>query len=132
MSTTTIALTVEDKKTLRTAAYGTVSLLSAASTSPHKVATASSLALTSATGLVGHVLAERSKIENLHSKSVAGLADHVLPALTATMVVLEKHSPAEAANFRGTITAALDTARTYPSPASTEMIRKITAALDAA
>ncbi|GAA1560602.1 hypothetical protein GCM10009678_49370 [Actinomadura kijaniata] len=46
---------------LRTAAYGAVTLMSAADVtgSPHKVATQGSIALSSATGLVGHVLAEK-------------------------------------------------------------------------
>ncbi|WP_245548149.1 hypothetical protein [Nocardia pneumoniae] len=58
-----ITLTDQDKTTLRTAAYGAIALLAAADAigSPHKIATAGSIALGSATGLVGHVLAEKAR-----------------------------------------------------------------------
>ncbi|WP_418955246.1 hypothetical protein [Streptomyces tritici] len=131
-------LTAQDKNTLRTAAYGAVSLLAAADAagSPHKAATHGSIALASATGLVGHVLAEKSKVENLDGKSVAALADHVLPALTAAMALLKKQQPAEAANFRDTVLVALEAAtrarKGEPGLALVAMSRKITGALDAA
>ncbi|MGW4472575.1 hypothetical protein ACWENQ_23140 [Nonomuraea sp. NPDC004354] len=133
-----ITLTDQDKSTLRTAAYGAVSLLAAADAAgkPHKVATEGSIALASATGLVGHVLAEKTRDITLDGKSVAAIADHVLPALTAAMGLLKKQDPAEADNFRSTVLVAVEAAaRTHqgePSPTLTEMIRKITAALDAA
>ncbi|MFH8290317.1 hypothetical protein [Streptomyces sp. NPDC018059] len=133
-----VTLTVQDKHTLRTAAYGAVSLLAAADAagSPHKVATHGSLALSAATGLVGHVLAEKSKIENLNGKSVAALADQVLPALTAAMGLLKNQAPAEADNFRDAIDVAIEAAarahKGEPTPAMTAMTRKITGALDAA
>jgi alpha-D-ribose 1-methylphosphonate 5-triphosphate synthase subunit PhnG len=90
-----INLTDQDKLTLRTAAYGAVSLMAAAGAagSPHKVATRGSIALASATGPIGYVLAERSKIKGLSGKSVAELADRVLPALTEAMSVLKKQDP---------------------------------------
>ncbi|MGA4847082.1 hypothetical protein ACOBQB_12765 [Streptomyces sp. G5(2025)] len=134
----TLTLTVQDKHTLRTAAYGAVSLLAAADAtgSPHKVATHGSIALAAATGPVGHVLAEKSKIGNLNGKSVAALADQVLPALTAAMGLLKEQAPAEADNFRATIDVALEAAarahKGEPTPAMTAMARKITEALDAA
>ncbi|WP_433194365.1 hypothetical protein ACQP1G_37250 [Nocardia sp. CA-107356] len=132
-----ITLTDSDKLTLRTAAYGAVSLLVAADATgkPHKIATNGSIALSSATGLVGHVLAEKSKPVNLNGKTVAELADHVLPALTATMSLLNEQAPTEADNFRSTVLVAIEAAQTHqdkPSPTMTEMVRKITAALDAA
>ncbi|MET9339168.1 hypothetical protein [Nonomuraea sp. NPDC003804] len=133
-----ITLTDQDKSTLRTAAYGAVSLLAAADATgkPHKVATEGSVALVSATGLVGHVLAEKTRDITLDGKSVAAIADHVLPALTAAMGLLKKQDPAEADNFRSTVLVAVEAAaRTHqgePSPTLAEMIRKITAALDAA
>ncbi|MFE3455470.1 hypothetical protein ACFXJ8_41805 [Nonomuraea sp. NPDC059194] len=133
-----ITLTDQDKSTLRTAAYGAVSLMSAAGAagSAHKVATHGSIALASATGLVGHVLAAKSKDINLYGKSVAELADQVLPALTAAMSLLKQQDPAEADNFRSTVIVAIEAAaRTHqgePSPTMAEMARKITAALDAA
>ncbi|MGV9387168.1 hypothetical protein ACWDRB_66125 [Nonomuraea sp. NPDC003707] len=132
-----ITLTDQDKLTLRTAAWGAVSLMSAAGAagSAHKVATEGSIALTSATGPVGHVLTKAPKGVK-YGKSVADLADLVLPALTASMNLLKQQDPAEADNFRSTVSVALEAAaRTHqgrPSPTLAEMTRKITAALDAA
>jgi hypothetical protein len=132
-----ITLTDQDKLTLQTAAHGAVALMTAAGAagSPHRSATEGSIALASATGPVGHVLAEKAKGMKLNSKSVAGLADQVLPALTAAMSVLKKQDPAEADNFRSTILVAIEAAartrRGEPSPAMAEMARKITGALDA-
>ena len=133
-----ITLTDQDKQTLRTAAYGAVTLLAAADAagSPHKVATHGSIALASATGLTGHVLATYPKGKDLDGKSVADIADRVLPALTESMNLLNKHDPAEAGNFRGTVIVAIEAAvrarKGEPSPTITEMTRKITEALDAA
>ncbi|MFQ6328011.1 serine hydrolase domain-containing protein [Nocardia sp. CWNU-33] len=130
-----ITLSDQDKSTLRTAAYGAVSLMAAATGSPHKAVTNASIALTSATGLVGHVLAAKTKDIELKGKTVAELADRVLPALTAAMNLLGKQVPAEADNFRSTILLALEAAPVHPDKPSTttaEMARKITAALDAA
>lgn len=130
-----ITLTDQDKSTLRTAAYGAVSVM-AASGAPHKAITHGSIALTSATGLVGHVLAAKSKDIHLPGKSVAELADQVLPSLTATMNLLSTQHPDEADNFRDTVLIAIETAtqthKGQPSPALAAMARKITAALDAA
>ena len=129
----------QDKRTLRTAAYGAVSLVAAAGAaggSPHRIATNGSIALASATGPVGHVLGARSGGMDLSGKSVAEIADHVLPALTAAMDLLKKQDPAEADNFRGIVMIAIETAtqggKSEPSPTIAEMVRKITAALDAA
>ncbi|MFI2283895.1 hypothetical protein [Nocardia beijingensis] len=133
-----ITLTDQDKATVRTAAYGAVSLMAAADAtgSPHKAATHGTIALSSATGLVGHVLAARSKDITLNGKNVAELADHVLPALTAAMHLLQQRDPAEADNFRSTVLVAVDAAagarKGGPSPVLAEMARKITAAIDAA
>ncbi|MEV4115801.1 serine hydrolase domain-containing protein, partial [Nonomuraea sp. NPDC049695] len=131
-----VTLTEQDELTLRIAAWGAVSLMSAAGAagSAHKVATEGSIALTSATGLVGHVLAKAPK--GLSGKSTAALADQVLPALTASMGLLKEQAPAEADNFRRTVIVAVEAgAQTHqgrPSPTLAEMARKITAALDAA
>jgi hypothetical protein len=133
-----VALTDQDKLTLRTAAYGAVTLMAAADAAgkPHKAATDGSIALASATGLVGHVLAEYPKDMKLDSKSVAAIADQVLPDLTAAMGLLKKQDPAEADNFRRTVIVAVEAAaRTHqgqPSPTVADMTRKITEALDAA
>ncbi|MFI6392511.1 hypothetical protein ACIBHY_33295 [Nonomuraea sp. NPDC050547] len=134
----TVTLTDQDKATLRTAAYGAVSLISAADVagSPHKAATQGSIALASATGLIGHVLAAKSKDINMTGKTVAELADRVLPALTAAVALLKQQDPAEAANYRHTVIVAVEAAaRTHegqPSPTVADMTRKITEALDAA
>ncbi|WP_431949750.1 hypothetical protein [Nocardia lijiangensis] len=131
----TITLTDQDNSTLRTAAYGAVSLMAAAG-APHKGISHGCIALTSATGLVGHVLAAKSKDIHLQGKSVAELADQVLPALTAAMSLLGEQYPGEADNFRGTVLVAVEAAaqsgKGEPSPAVAAMARKITAALDAA
>ncbi|MFE9319385.1 hypothetical protein ACIHDR_45625 [Nocardia sp. NPDC052278] len=133
-----ITLTAQDELTLRTAANGAVSLLVAADATgkPHKIATDGSLALGSATGLVGHVLAEKSKPVKLVGKSVAELADQVLPALTAAMSLLAEQAPAEADNFRSTVLVAIEAAQHVyqgkPGPTMVEMVHKISAALDAA
>ena len=132
-----VILTDQDKLTLRTAAWGAVSLMSAAGAagSAHKVATHGSIALTSATGLVGHVLTKAPKGVK-YGKTVAELADQVLPALTAAITLLKQQDPAEADNFRSTVVVAIDAAthasQGQPSPTLTDMARKITAALDAA
>ncbi|MEV0236401.1 serine hydrolase domain-containing protein [Nonomuraea sp. NPDC050786] len=130
-----ITLSDQDKSTLRTAAYGAVSLMAAAGAAgkPRQIAADGSIALGSATGLVGHVLAEYPKGKDLGGKSVAEIADRVLPALTAAMNLLQKEDPAEADNFRSTVLVAVETARMHqdrPSPTTAEMARKITAALD--
>jgi D-alanyl-D-alanine carboxypeptidase len=130
--TITITLTDQDKSTLRTAAYGAVSLIAAASGKAHKAATAGSTALYSATGLVGHVLAAKSKDIHLVGKSVAELADQVLPALTAAVRLLEQQDLAEADNFRNTVLVAVTAAQTHqtqPSPVTVAMAGKITEAL---
>ncbi|GAA4599064.1 hypothetical protein GCM10023194_78120 [Planotetraspora phitsanulokensis] len=131
-----ITLSEQDQLTLRTAAWGAVSLMAAAGAagSAHKAATEGSIALTSATGLVGHVLAKAPK--GLNGKTVAALADQVLPALTAAMSLLSKQAPAEADNFRRTVIVAIEAAtrpqKGEPNPTMAEMARKITEALDAA
>jgi D-alanyl-D-alanine carboxypeptidase len=133
----TITLSGQDESILRTAAYGAVSLMAAAGAAgePHKIAAHGGIALGSATGLVGHVLAEHPSGRDLAGTSVAELADRVLPALTAAMSLLDKQDPAEAGNFRDAVLIAVETAQAQqgrPSPASDAMARKITEALDAA
>lgn len=133
-----VTLTHQDKLTLRTAAYGAVTLMAAAGAAgrPHRAATDGSIALYSATGLVGHVLAEKSKGMDLNGTSVAVLADRVLPALTAAMTLLKAQDPAEADNFRRTVVIAVEAAgrahQAEPGPVAADMARKITEALDAA
>jgi len=135
--TNEITLSDQSKSTVRIAAYGAITLLAAAGAvggSPHKISTRGSIALGTATGVVGHVLADYPKHSELNGKSVAAIADHVLPALTEAMGLLKAESPAEAANFRGTVLTAIEaaTADSKPNPVVADMIRKITDALDAA
>lgn len=133
-----IALSDQDKLTLRTAAYGAVTLMAAAAgaDSPHKVASQGSIALTTGTGLIGHVLAEKSPVGDLGGKSAAEIADRVLPALTSAVQLLKKQAPEEADNFRSTVLVAVEasarTAKGGPGPTLTATADKITAALDAA
>ncbi|MGW0809673.1 serine hydrolase domain-containing protein [Nonomuraea sp. NPDC002799] len=130
-----ITLSDQDKSILRTAAYGAVSLMAAATGSPQQAAANASIALRSATGLVGHVLAAKAKDIELKGKSVAELADRVLPALTAAMRLLGEQAPAEAGNFRNTVLLAVEAAQVSPDDPGTitaAMARKITAVLDAA
>ena len=135
--TNEIALSDQAKSTIRIAAYGAVTLLSAAGAvggSPHKISTRGSIALGSATGVVGHVLADYPKHKELNGKSVAEIADRVLPALTEAMGLLKAEAPEEAGNFRGTVLLAVEAATTgsKPNPVIADMIRKITDAIDAA
>jgi D-alanyl-D-alanine carboxypeptidase len=132
--TMSVTFSEQDKLTLRTAAWGAVSLMSAAGAagSAHKAATEGSIALTSATGPVGHVLAKAPKGVK-YGKTVAELADQVLPALTASVNLLNQQAPAETDNFRRTVLVAIEAATpAEPSPTMTEMARKITEALDVA
>ncbi|MVU80237.1 hypothetical protein GPX89_23695 [Nocardia sp. ET3-3] len=128
----TLNLTDRDKSTIRSAAYGAVSLLAAASPKPNKAATAGSRALTSATGRIGHVLNAKSKDIHLSGNTVADLADQVLPALATAAGLLEQQDPAEADSFRAAILVAVEAAATVaPSPVVDDMTRKVTAALHA-
>ncbi|GAB3880660.1 hypothetical protein GCM10029964_035450 [Kibdelosporangium lantanae] len=130
-------LTEQDEATLRTAAYGAITLLAAAGATgrPHKIAREGAIALASATGLVGHVLARNPRGDDVDGGSVAEIADRVLPALTAAVGLLKRRAPAEVENFRGTVLlavgAAVDTQQGDTGPALAEMTRKIAGALDA-
>ncbi len=126
-----INLTAQQTSTLRTAAYGAVSLLSAASPKPGKSAAAGTAALYTATGPIGHVLAAKSRDIKLEGKTVAQLADHVLPALTESVTLLAAQDKTEADNFRDIVLVAVEAAQIQPTPTLTEMARKITAALNA-
>ena len=81
-----------------------------------------------------HVLADYPKHKALNGRSVAEIADRVLPALTEAMALLKAESPAEADNYRGTVLLAIEAATegSKPNPVIADMIRKITNALDAA
>ncbi|WBB70119.1 serine hydrolase domain-containing protein [Micromonospora sp. WMMD812] len=122
----------QDKKTLRTAAYGAVSLIAAATGSPQQVTPSAVVALTSATGPIGYVLTAKTKDIDLTGKTVAELADRVLPALTAAVELLGERSPTVVDDFRRTVLLAVETAQgVKPGVTAAETARKITAALDA-
>ncbi|WP_406458235.1 hypothetical protein OH768_28365 [Streptomyces sp. NBC_01622] len=132
-------LTPDDKLTLQTAAHGVVSLMAVADPGPissTRSGMAGGKALSSATGLVGRVLAEKAKGLDLGGGSTADLADRVFAALTDSVTLLKAKAPDEVANFRGTIATITDTAsrahKGAAGPAETAMIQKITAALEAA
>lgn len=132
-----INLTAADKSTIRTAAFGAVTLMAYAGIagSAHKVATDGSLSYAAATGTVGHVLAEKKKDFKLEAKSAAALAEQVLPALAESVALLKAQDADEAENFRSTVTVAIEAAtrahKGEPSPSMAEMSRKISEALDA-
>lgn len=129
-----INLTAQDKTTVQTAAYGAIDLLSAASigNAPGKVAADGYLALFSATGPIGHVLAEKRRAAKPEGKSVAAYAEQVLPALTAAVTLLKAQDPAQATEFRTILATAIDAATAGRVTPSVEvMIRKINEALDA-
>lgn len=134
----TQALTAADEQTLRTAAHGTVVLMAAANPGPissAKSGMAGGKAMTTATGLTGHVLAAKAKDLELGGKNTAEIVDTVFPALTAAVQLLTVKSPNEVDNFRATITmiteAAVRSHRGEPTPGEAEMARKIRQALDA-
>ncbi|SDL33848.1 hypothetical protein SAMN05216298_3492 [Glycomyces sambucus] len=130
-------LSAADQTVVATAAWGTVTLLSFAGIagSGHKVATDASLALNATTGAVGHAIADNPKAANIKGKSAAAIADQVLPALSEAVKVLEAHDPAEAENFRNTITVVIEAAnrahKGEPSPTLADMARKIQDAVNA-
>ncbi|MFG3338812.1 hypothetical protein [Glycomyces sp. NPDC048151] len=131
-----IALTAQEKTTVRTAAYGAVTLLAwAGPKSAHRMSTDGSLALNAATGPVGYVLAEKTNDVKLDAKSSAALAEQVLPALSESVRLLRAQDPAEAENFRTTVNVALAAAarahKGEPGPALAAMTEKINRALDA-
>lgn len=132
-------LTPDDKLTLQTAAHGVVSLMAAADPGPissTRSGTAGGKALSTATGLVGRVLAERAKGLDLGGSSTADLADRVFAALTDSVTLLKAKAPDEVTNFRDTIATITDAAsrahKGGPGPAEKAMIQKIGAALEAA
>ncbi|MEU5156526.1 hypothetical protein [Glycomyces sp. NPDC021274] len=132
-----VDLTAQDQTTIRTAAFGAITLMSFAGIagSAHKVATDGTLAYASATGAVGHVLASKKNDFKLSAKSAAALADQVLPALTEAVHLLQAQDAEEAANFRTTVITAAEAAtrahKGAPSPSMAAMAQKITEALDA-
>lgn len=139
MTEQTSTLTAADERILRTAAHGTVVLMAGANPGPissTRSGMAGGIALTTATGLIGHVLAGKAKDLDLDGASTADVVDKVFPALTASLELLRAKAPGEVDNFRATIAmiteAAIRSHRGEPRVAEAEMARKIRQALDAA
>ncbi|WP_043673651.1 hypothetical protein [Streptomyces xylophagus] len=135
----TSILTADEKLTLQTAAHGVVSLMAAADPGPissTRSGMAGGKALSSATGLVGRVLAEKPKGMDLGGSSTADLADRTFTALSDSVTLLKAKAPAEVENFRDTIVTVMEAAsrahKGAAGPAETAMIRKVTGALDGA
>ncbi|WP_217561599.1 hypothetical protein [Streptomyces sp. GbtcB6] len=129
-----ITLDADDRLTIQTAVHGVMNLVLTADPgviSSTRGGIAAGKAMSSATGLVGHVLAEKSKVK-LDGSSTAEIADQVFPALTGSMHLLNAKDPAEADNFRRLIDTIMQSVVVGgPKPAEAEMIRKINDALDA-
>ncbi|MFE3558526.1 hypothetical protein ACFXKW_27240 [Streptomyces sp. NPDC059193] len=130
-------LTDGEKLTLQSAAHGVVALMAAAdpgTISSTRSGMAGGKALSSATGLVGRVLAEKPKGMDLGGTSTADIADRVFAALTDTVTLLKAKAPQEVENFRDTIAVAMDAAsrahKGSAGPAEAAMIHKISAVLD--
>lgn len=135
MSTVSVPLTSDEQIILKKAAYGAVNLLAIAYPGPiatTKANMAGAMVLANATGAVGQVLAGKEKI-HYTGRTTAEIADEVLPALTRTVAILRAKAPAEVDEFRRAVTTAVNQAAASVSemPARSDMVAKITAALDA-
>lgn len=130
-------LSKQDTYTIQVAAHGVVALM--ASSAPGAVTApragiAAAKALSTATGLTGEVLAE--KPPKLPFKgSVAKTAEVVFLALTESVKILEREEEGEGENFRRTMQMVAESAANAkgarPTPAASEMLRKIEDALRA-
>lgn len=133
---TSIPLTDAEQATLRTAAYGAVTLVSMAYpglwSSPYQNV-AGAKVLTGATGITGRVLSAKQKVD-FDGSSTAEIAEQVLAALGDTVHTLQAKAPQEVAEFRRAVMSAVRQAaassRRGEIPAETEMIQKIEATLD--
>ncbi|WP_067541212.1 hypothetical protein [Nocardia crassostreae] len=133
----TITLSKDDQHTLQTAAYGVVALLTAGDTGiamSARIGSAAGNVVRTATGLVGHVLNDKRPKPYLKGRTIADIADVVLPAVTDSLRILEANAPAEVDNFRRTIATAVEAAEYclggQPNPAAAEIMRKIAGALE--
>lgn len=130
-----IPLSDPDKRTVQLAAHGVVALMASSrpgALSAPRAGIAAAKALSAATGLTGQVLAEKPRRLPFRG-SVADIAAIVLPALAAAGEILDRAQPGEAENFRRTIRMVAESAARAghrgPTPAETEMMRTIQAAL---
>jgi hypothetical protein len=132
---TTATLTPQEKQTLRTAAYGAVTLVSVAYPGPiatTKTNVVGSMVLTGATGLVGTALAGKGDAK-LPKGTAGDIADVVLPALRESVALLTEKDPEEADGFRRIVLAAVEQGASSSgggiNPAQAEMISKVKAAM---
>lgn len=132
----TDSLTDAEQHTVKTAAYGAIVLLSLAypsARSTTKLNVVGAKVLTGATGLIGHILATRSKTKL--KGSAADVAATVLPAINAAVQTLRTKAPTELAEFQRVVRLAMDQAARAVStgeisPAHAQMIDKISNALE--
>jgi hypothetical protein len=105
-------LTAEEKMTLKTAAYGAVSLVSNADPgvfSLVKESFAASNPFADATGLVKDALTT-GRLPRLPNESLTELEAFVLPMLRRSVAILETKAPQELDNYRSTVVSAIDRA----------------------
>lgn len=127
-------LSAKDEYTVHVAAHGVVALM--ASSAPGilaapRAAIAGGKALSTATGLTGHVLAQTPPRLPFRG-SMAKTAELVLPALAQAVEILDRAQPGEGDNFRRTITMVAEAAAATnggPTAAESEMLRKIDSAV---
>lgn len=103
-------LTTDEKMTLKTAAYGAVSLVSNADPgvfSMIKESFAASHPFANATGLVKDALTTGG-LPELPRESPAELEAVVLPVLRQSVAILQAKAPQELDNFRSTVVTAID------------------------
>jgi hypothetical protein len=103
-------LTAEEKMTLKTAAYGAVSLVSNADPGLFamvKESFAASHPFADATGLVKDALTTGG-LPALPRESPAELQAVVLPVLRQSVAILQAKAPQELDNFRSTVVTAID------------------------
>ncbi|HCU48272.1 MAG TPA: hypothetical protein DGG94_00300 [Micromonosporaceae bacterium] len=102
--------TDQERDTIRTAAFGAMTLVSAADPgffAMFKESLAASKALAGSSGVVKEALT-KGGIPSLPKSSVADVEATVLPALTQSMTILSSKAPAEADSYRATILEACD------------------------
>ena len=123
-------LSAEGKYTIQLAAHGVIALMASSApgmlTAP-RAAIAGAKALSTATGLTGHVLAEKPPRLPFHG-SVAKTAGLVLPALAESVEILDRAHNGERDNFRRTMAIVSESAATASgaqTAAESEMLRKI-------
>lgn len=131
----TVPLTNEEKKVLKTGAFGAVYLVSSAEPgffAMLKESFAASDALAGSTGLIHDVLTGGGQ-PTIPRRPPEAVAAVVLPALRRSVEILRAKAPAEVEQYRATVLSAVErvaAASGEVRPAEAAEIRKIRAALD--